>query len=436
MNSMGDESRTTPSVAPRPGNGTAVCTPRRIAFIAAPAATEFFALVRNHGLTWDDLARELARIIVAASYDHPALCIIEATQSGGSCFVFGNPEVQIVTARGAIELPISAVSTWYESPITEPLERVEIGETSTPAIGVLFDGVVSADGLVATFGGQDDGVIAGSAEIANAVQGPPEALATVPEPEPHIEQRTVEEAAAGVETLEPEPAAHPTVERVLPTNEPIVDPATADVGPDAQTDQPFDPTLTTMVSGTELSALKLDARNHNHRRPSSPGVTGDTGFERPLLRGVRCPAGHLNSLQDNQCRTCGQPVDLGGPIDTDVRPTLAIVTFDDGTVMELDRPFVLGREVPEPYAIGGETARSISLADPANQISRVHVEIHLSGWDIELIDKGSANGTFTRPLATATTKTRLHTGYPTVIPLGTTVEIGGRSFSITAGAMS
>lgn len=396
---------------------TAVCTAHRIAFIAAPHASEFFALVRNHERSWDDLVRELASDIIAASYDYPALCIIELRGTGSACFVFGDPGVRITTAGGTRELSIAEVSTWFESRIPEALVRVEIGDSSGEATGLLFDGAVSAGGLVATFTDHPE-------------QAPATPVANVP----------VSEAPEQPATLEPVP--HPEPEAVPFSVASVVEPpAEQDHGqvhePDhgAAHDSSFDPTLTTMVSGSELSALKRDARNPNPRRPSAPGDSGDPAFQRPQLRGVRCPVGHLNSLQDSRCRTCGAQVEQGGSIDTDVRPTLAVVTFDEGTVMELDRPFVLGREVPEPYAISGEVARSISLEDPSNLISRVHLEIHLSGWDIELIDKGSANGTFTRPIATATTKTRLHTGHATAITLGTTVEIGGRSFSITAGGL-
>ena len=118
---MRDESRPTPSVAPRAGMATAVCTAHRIAFIAAPHASEFFALVRNHERSWDDLVRELASDIIAASYDYPALCIIELRGTGSACFVFGDPGVRITTAGGTRELSIAEVSTWFESRIPDCL---------------------------------------------------------------------------------------------------------------------------------------------------------------------------------------------------------------------------------------------------------------------------------------------------------------------------
>ena len=174
-----------------------------------------------------------------------------------------------------------------------------------------------------------------------------------------------------------------------------------------------------------------------------PPVPGPNGLEPapqgsvavatvPELRGVLCPNGHLTSIQDSHCRTCGLPIDPTGDIVVGSRPSLGTLTFDDGAQLQLTRPVVIGRGVPERYAIDAEPATTVLLDDVQGTISRVHLEVHLNGWDVEIIDMNSSSGTFTR---SGDERARLRAEDPTAILPGTIVEVGQRSFTFSAGPL-
>ncbi len=151
----------------------------------------------------------------------------------------------------------------------------------------------------------------------------------------------------------------------------------------------------------------------------------------PELHGVLCPAGHLTSAQDQSCRTCGLPIDPTAEIVVGSRPSLGTLTFDDGAQLQLTRPVVIGRGVPERYAINGEPATTVLLDDVQGTISRVHLEVHLVGWEIEIIDMNSTSGTFMR--TDEGERVRLLPDDPTAVAPGTVVEVGQRSFTFSAG---
>lgn len=73
--------------------------------------------------------------------------------------------------------------------------------------------------------------------------------------------------------------------------------------------------------------------------------------------------------------------------------SLGLLVFDDGSVYGLDDNYVLGREPEIDEAVVAGSARPIALEDPADTVSRVHAEIRLVAADVQLIDRGSTNGT-------------------------------------------
>ena len=67
------------------------------------------------------------------------------------------------------------------------------------------------------------------------------------------------------------------------------------------------------------------------------------------------------------------------------------------------------------------------VTDPQRSTSRVHAEIRLSGWDVTVVDRGSANGTWLLP-AGATDWQRLAPDSPARVPTGARVRVGQRHF--------
>lgn len=377
------------------GSGTSAIAGSRFGFLDDADGSDFFELLASPNTPWDTLVRTLAKRIAGNGYEHPAIALFEVLPGATACFIFGDIEVEVTTDGDPFTLATDNVSTWLETQIRENVASISVGVVQEDPIGLLRDGYITSGGFVVAVG-----------DASPSEQVPLE------------------------ESSEPSPSAAPAFEsKPEPQPEPEAQPEPESVD--------FDPTLTTAITGDQLSAIKKEAAiAADTRRASAAGGTGNPSFVLPKLRGIRCSAGHLNSMQDRTCRTCGAEVDQAGAIEDDTRPALAIITFDDGVEFELDTPMVIGRSVPDPYAIGDEVAIPVSLTDETNLISRVHLEIHLTGWDIELIDKASSNGTFSRPLAANATKVRLRPEAPTAIALGSEIEVGGRKFAITAGPLN
>lgn len=113
-----------------------------------------------------------------------------------------------------------------------------------------------------------------------------------------------------------------------------------------------------------------------------------------LIEGVLCPAGHLNEPGAGTCAPCGAPMGAASPRVTQPRPPLGVLVTDEGAVYTVTTDYVIGRD-PEhaPDVVAGR-ARALVLRDAENSTSRVHARLTVSGWEVQVTDSGSANGTF------------------------------------------
>jgi pSer/pThr/pTyr-binding forkhead associated (FHA) protein len=70
-----------------------------------------------------------------------------------------------------------------------------------------------------------------------------------------------------------------------------------------------------------------------------------------------------------------------------------VLVLDDGSIFTLQTDYVVGRDPSRDERVLAGTARPLRLDDPQGLISRAHFQIHLEGWQVQVIDLGSANGT-------------------------------------------
>lgn len=199
----------------------------------------------------------------------------------------------------------------------------------------------------------------------------------------------------------------------------------------------------------------FDARALRHARkalrPSSREVRaplpslGSSGPSRGFVPAERSSAGVVSGLPGSGSWTPPELLDARAPEpSTSAAPPLVPASagsaataapravrlrFDDGTTVPVPATALLGRD-PEPRP-GESVALLLPLADPSMQLSKTHAEF---GVDEEggfwMLDRGSSNGTVA---VTPAGELALPPGERTSIPLESTVEIGGRSFRVTAG---
>jgi len=111
----------------------------------------------------------------------------------------------------------------------------------------------------------------------------------------------------------------------------------------------------------------------------------------PMVAAVVCPRGHANPPGEAKCRVCGRSL-KDAPTQTVPRPSLGVLRVSSGARVPLDRGVVFGRN---PHATPGQlpAPNLVRVLDPDKDVSGQHVEIRLNGWQIEVVDLGSTNGT-------------------------------------------
>ncbi len=142
--------------------------------------------------------------------------------------------------------------------------------------------------------------------------------------------------------------------------------------------------------------------------------------------GVFCPKGHFIDPRHPYCPVCGislaqqTVVAKEGP-----RPPLGSLVLDDGEAVLLDIDYIIGRDPrQDPDALAGK-ARPLKIVDAEGVVSRRHARIALVGWDVQIIDLGSSNGTFIQ-LPGAPERQQLTPHTPIVVRPGTVVTLGRR----------
>jgi hypothetical protein len=149
-----------------------------------------------------------------------------------------------------------------------------------------------------------------------------------------------------------------------------------------------------------------------------------------LVDGVLCASGHFNDPAARACRQCG--IGLGQPpgnLTRRVRPPLGVLVLDDGTSVPLDGDYVLGREPTFDSDVIEGRSRPLRINDPNGTVSRLHLRISLVGWQVEVSDLGSANGSV---LHRPDGEHALPPHEPTTIEPGARIGIGHRSMQYVA----
>jgi hypothetical protein len=184
-----------------------------------------------------------------------------------------------------------------------------------------------------------------------------------------------------------------------------------------------------------LSASLLEPDEAPAREPlpvttaGRPAAHAEEPDDRPEVEGFACARGHLNDPRVHFCALCGiRMAERTGVYTSGPRPPLGLLVLDDGATVTLDADYLLGREPDTHPRVRTAELRPLLVTDPTGGVSRHHAEVRLEGWDVFLVDVGSANGTLVASPG-AGGWSSLVPGRPIRVTPGTSVRVGSRQFT-------
>jgi hypothetical protein len=386
------------------------------------------------------LARRLAGLLTGDDADAvPAFGALGDAGDGVIVFLYGGVTATVTEPDGGvITLSGADAATWVDRVLpagTGPITLAPVGTDASAASGFeLGTGVVP--------GGWLRLVPEGATDASEPAPATPPAPASPAAPAPAPAASPAPEAA-------PAPAPPPTAVPPAPP------PAAAAPPPSPQRDRPLvaDPTPgpagaeaveeTSEMGSVAFESFELTPEPTEAREPlpvdaaepddataaaPTPAEVEEAVPEEDLVEGILCKRQHFNSPQAGFCSTCGiSMVHQTHNLVRQKRPPLGFLVFDDGSTFTLDGQYVLGREPETDPLVDAGSARPIVLDDPQASVSRVHAEIRLEGWDVQLVDRGSTNGTHVWD-AQRSAWDRLTADHPQTVSPGTRGAVGQRTF--------
>ena len=363
------------------------------------------------------VARKVSRLIAAAEErDVPPVGLLTATAEGLALLLVGDVHAVITRTDGTTEQVAGRdASTWVDRVLRHPLRSVtlQLDPVLQPDPSTdLRSGVVRAGGAL-------------------LLPTPAPALASPPAPQDAPDVRVEQGATQPVEAVPAEVAATPAVPAAsIPLDDPTrtqhrpaaqvaAEPATPPVESPAPAGSFVAVSLAEPLPMDELVPLPVQDSAAQPDVPSGPPVN--------QVAGICCARGHFNDPKGLYCATCGLGmVQQTHNLVPGIRPPLGVLVLDDGAVFIVDGDYVLGREPGHADDVLQGRALPLELIDPDQTMSRIHAKVHPEGWDVQVIDVGSANGTFVAEPGTEDW-IRLVPDVPMTISPGTRLTIGGRS---------
>ncbi len=189
--------------------------------------------------------------------------------------------------------------------------------------------------------------------------------------------------------------------------------------------EPFEAVVFGGGPATDLEPARRDPLSKARDIP--PGTSSYVA-EAPIIQGVYCKNGHFDDPEALFCAVCGISMNQQTLVPRPgTRPPLGVLVLDDGSVFQLDRDYIVGREPGLDASVASGRSRTLRIADDSGIVSRVHAKVTLDGWRVLVTDLGSANGTRVK-LAKQGADTPLQPHVPIVLTTGSQVDLGGRGF--------
>jgi len=306
-----------------------------------------------------------------------------------------------VTEDGATrELSGERALTWVDEAMPATFEQLTIsaggGAAVTPdPLSDLREGVVPGQGIALTWVGAGGPAIA-AAPASRATSAAAEAGGAVAP----VTAAAADEAGAAAEAAAGAPVADWAAEpAAVPAAEDLPQPPLSDLA---------EPPL-------EFAPPAMDAEFGGAPDSAAPP-------QQPV------PLGHQETIA-----VASMPLPQQQP--GQAQPTMVVTPIgelrsDDGTVIYLDRAYVLGRGPHQDPSVVSGHASPLPLRDPDNLISRIHAYVWVDQGLVFVRDPGSTHGTFVSAPGDAEW-TRIG-GEPAQLPPGWSMRIGQQVFTYIA----
>jgi hypothetical protein len=325
------------------------------------------------------LARQVVRLIAGSEPEEvPPFCLLAAVDNGVAVILQGDLDVEVSGPEGKERLSGRKVSTWVDQIVDLPFDRLVVA----PSAQVLAEpdersdlrmGIVPCGGL--SLLPRASAPFVRPTPAAAAPDRPPVGVAVPP-------------AAMMEDTVIEAPPKPP---------------------PRAEGPTEFEPVA-------DFVSVSLDEGGPAEEQPPLPIVGEEAPVaeeevdEGVLVQGIVCSRGHFGDPSSAYCASCGiSMVQQTHNLVQGPRPPLGVAVLDDGSTYVLDGDYVIGREPEDDPEVRARRALPLVLADPERTVSRVHARIELGGWDVNVSDADSSNGTHVaQPGATEWTRLTPH----------------------------
>ncbi|GAA4524924.1 MULTISPECIES: FHA domain-containing protein [Nonomuraea] len=462
------------TVRPLPGNGLVAYESGLLLVcdVDEDSGTRLIDALRQTAASGGDgraLARRAAQVLAATMTSDPGTCAVAGRVGDGvAVLVSGAASAHVTGPAGETRLSGSDSLTWADRLIGGPVERVELvlPGAGRPHPAVRFEsGVVHGGGIVGELTAQSPAPSRPlTSEMPNTAlhfepdlmprqeppapaQAPPYPMSGTdqppplppqppsgPQPQPHS-QPQMGPPVIDQPPARPEPAPFPSYDEPAPAapssgngTMPEYEQQPAPMGPPPQ--DHYDPGPPLMGPPQDLQPpmgpphdLHPPMGPPSQEQQAAPVQEQDHG-DRPLVYGVDCKNDHFNDPRAPYCAVCGIAlvqralVPYKGP-----RPALGVLVLDDGTALPLETDYLLGRDPERAPEVAGGSARPAKVTSPDGSVSRRHLRVALDGWDVNLVDLGSVNGTQIQPPGDPNFYD-IPPNEPVTIAPGTTVRVG------------
>lgn len=347
------------------------------------------------------VARQVVRLIAGSEPEEvPTFCLLAAVDDGVAVILQGNLDVEISGPNTKERLSGRKVSTWVDQIVELSFDRLVVSPSGQPPVepdarSDLRMGVVPGSGVSLS-----------PRSSAPLLQAGPDMTggARMDRSEPVRAEAAAAPAAVEDTIVKPPPTPPPKTQG---TNEfqPVADFVSVSLAEEAPED--------------EIAPLPLVG--------AEPDADVEGIDQRAIVQGIVCSRGHFGDPASAYCASCGiSMVQQTHNLVEGSRPPLGVAVLDDGSTYVLDGDYVIGREPDEDPDVQAGRARPLVLDDPERTVSRVHARIALVGWDVNVSDSDSSNGTHIAQ-AGATDWTRLTPHETVTIRPGARLLVGDRT---------